>query len=45
MSTLAIVLIVAAACVCCALCVFGIATAVRRRRESRDEVAHAASFH
>ena len=30
MPTLAIVLIVAAACVCCALCAYGIATAVRR---------------
>jgi hypothetical protein len=41
-STLAIVLIVAAVCVCCVLCGYGIATAVRRQRERRD---HAASFH
>jgi hypothetical protein len=44
-STLAIVLIVAAACLCCVLCGYGIATAVRRRRERRDQVVHAASFH
>lgn len=43
MSTLAIVLIVSAACVCCALCVYGIATAVRRRRERRDTVPHAST--
>ena len=45
MSTLAIVLIVAAACVCCALCAYGIATAVRRHLERRDPVTHVVRFH
>ena len=45
MSTLAIVLIVAAAFVCCALCGYGIVKAAQRRRERRDQVAHAAGFH
>jgi len=45
MPTLAIVLIVAAACVCCALCAYGIATAVRRHRDRRDRVLHGVSFH
>ena len=45
MPTLAIVSFVAAACVCCALCGYGIATAVRRHRERRDRLMHVVSFH
>ena len=45
MPTLATVLIVAAACVCCVLCGYGISTAVRRHRERRDRVMHVVSFH
>lgn len=45
MSDVAIALIIAAACVCCALCGYGIAIAARRQQDGRDQVAHAGGRH
>lgn len=41
MSTVTILLIIGAAVVCCGLCGYGIATAVRRSRARREQKTHA----
>lgn len=45
MSPLAIVLIVAAVAVCCGLCGYGIALAVRRSKSRREQAARAPTLH